>query len=71
MEMLSNSVSMVLQLRKPINLKAPEVGDDTFSETSVRISSTRYEVPEATLFDTAVKASQKTVLFDHQRFFYL
>jgi hypothetical protein len=62
MERLSNSVSTVIQLRKPINLRTPEDGDDTFSETSVQNSATRYKVPEA-LIDTTVKASQKTVFF--------
>jgi hypothetical protein len=35
-----------LQLWKPINLRTPEDGGNTFSETSVRNSATRYEVPE-------------------------
>jgi hypothetical protein len=33
-------------LAKPINLRNPEDGDDTFSESSVRASATRCEVPE-------------------------
>jgi hypothetical protein len=46
MEKLSNSVSMVIQLLKPINLRTPENGDDTFSETLDQTSATRYKVPE-------------------------
>jgi hypothetical protein len=45
MEGLNKSVSTVTQLWKPINLSTPEDGDDTFSETSVLITATRYKVP--------------------------
>jgi hypothetical protein len=55
---LSNSISMVIQLWKPINLGNPADGDDTFSETLVQVSATRYKVPED-IFDTAMKAFQK------------
>jgi hypothetical protein len=40
---LSNSVSMAIQLCKPDNLRNPANGDDTFSETSVRTSVTRWK----------------------------
>jgi hypothetical protein len=46
MERLSGSVSTVAQLCKPINVRTPEDGHDTFSETSVRNSATRYKVSE-------------------------
>jgi hypothetical protein len=46
MEKLSNSVSAVIQMWKAINLRNSEDGDDTFSETSVQTSATRYKVPE-------------------------
>jgi hypothetical protein len=46
MERLSNSVSMVIQLWKHINLRTPEDGDDTFSEMSVGTSAIWYKVPE-------------------------
>jgi hypothetical protein len=36
MERLSNCVSTVIQLWKPINVRNPEDGDSTFSETSVQ-----------------------------------
>jgi hypothetical protein len=36
----------VTQLWKPINLRNPEDGDDTFSETSVQASATRYQAQE-------------------------
>jgi hypothetical protein len=42
----SNSVSTVIQLWKPINLRNPEDGDDTFYETSVRSSPIWYKDPE-------------------------
>jgi hypothetical protein len=45
MDRLSNSVSTVMQLWKPINLMNPEDGDDMFSETSVRASALRFAVP--------------------------
>jgi hypothetical protein len=45
-ERISNSVSTAIQLWKPINLRNPEDGDDTFSETSVQTSATRYNIPE-------------------------
>jgi hypothetical protein len=48
----------------PVTLRNPENGEDAFSETSVRTRATRYKVPED-IIDTAVKASQKTVFFDH------
>jgi hypothetical protein len=37
---------MVIQLWKPINLRNPEEGNDTFSETSVRVSATWYKITE-------------------------
>jgi hypothetical protein len=37
---------MAIQLWKPDNLRNPADGDDTFSETSVQTSATRYKVPE-------------------------
>jgi hypothetical protein len=36
----------VLQLCKPMNLRIPEDGHNTFSEMSVQTSATRYKVPE-------------------------
>jgi hypothetical protein len=48
MKRLSNGVSMIIQLWKPINLRNPEDGDDTFPETSVQASVTWYKVPEDT-----------------------
>jgi hypothetical protein len=44
--MLSNGVSTIIQLWKPINLRTPEDGDDMFSETSVQNSATCNKVPE-------------------------
>jgi hypothetical protein len=38
--------SVVTQLWNPITLRDPADGDDTFSETSVRTTATRYKVPE-------------------------
>jgi hypothetical protein len=40
------SVSTIIQLWKYINLRNPEDGDDTFSETLGHASATRYKVPE-------------------------
>jgi hypothetical protein len=65
MERLSNNVSTVIQLQKPINPRTPEDGDNTFSETLVQTNATRYKVQKTSLIDTAVKASQKTVFFNH------
>jgi hypothetical protein len=47
MERLSNCVSAVIQLWKTVNLRNSEDGDNTFSETSFRTSSTGYKVPES------------------------
>jgi hypothetical protein len=66
MERLIYSVSTVTQLWDPITLRNPEDGGDIFSETLVRTRYTRYEAPEDTTIDTAVKASQRTVFFDHK-----
>jgi hypothetical protein len=46
MERLSNSVSLVTQLCKPISTGTPEDGDSTFTETLVRNCVTRYKAPE-------------------------
>jgi hypothetical protein len=46
MERLSNSVSTVIQLWKPIKIRTTADGDGTFSETSVRTSATRYKALE-------------------------
>jgi hypothetical protein len=46
MERLSNSVSAAIQMWKPINFRNPDDGDDTISETSARVSTTRYNVLE-------------------------
>jgi hypothetical protein len=46
-------------------VRNPEDEDDMFSKTLVLTTATRYKVPEAHISDTAVKASQKTVFFDH------
>jgi hypothetical protein len=46
MKRLSNSGFMVIQPWKPINLRNPEDGDDTFFKTSVRTSAIWYKVPE-------------------------
>jgi hypothetical protein len=43
---LRNSVSMAMQLWKPINLRIPEDGDSTFSKTLIQNSAIQYEVPE-------------------------
>jgi hypothetical protein len=43
---LSNSISTVIQLWKLSNLRNPEDGDDTISETSVKASAARYGVQE-------------------------
>jgi hypothetical protein len=62
MEKLSNIVPTVMHLWKPIILRNPEDGDDTFSETSVRTSAACYKVPEASIIDTAVKASPSSTI---------
>jgi hypothetical protein len=49
MKRLSKCVSTVIQLWEPINLRTPEDVDNTFSETSVLNSATRYQVPESVL----------------------
>jgi hypothetical protein len=49
MDRLSNSVSMVTQLWKLINLRNPEDRDDTFSETSAQTSTTWYKSQKASL----------------------
>jgi hypothetical protein len=46
MERLSKNVSTAIQLWKSINLRTPEGGEDTFSETAVRTFGTRYKFPE-------------------------
>jgi hypothetical protein len=46
MEGLSNGICTVIQLWKPINVKNPEDGDDTCSETSDRTSAKRHKVPD-------------------------
>jgi hypothetical protein len=66
MERLSNNVTEEIQLWKHIkHLKNYEDGDNTFSETSGRASAKRYQFHEDTLIDTAVKALQKRVVFQH------
>jgi hypothetical protein len=54
MERLSNSVSMVLQLCKPVNLKNFEGEEGTFSETSVRTRATWYKAPDDILSITSM-----------------
>jgi hypothetical protein len=46
MEGLSNSVSTVIQLWKAVNLRIAEVGETTFSETSVRNNAAQYKFPD-------------------------
>jgi hypothetical protein len=60
-----NSDSKLTQLWDPITLRNPEDGGDIFFETSFLTRATRYKVPEDSIIDTAVKASQRTVFFDH------
>jgi hypothetical protein len=48
MQRLINSDSTAIELWRPINLRTPEDGNSTFSETSVRNSATWYKVPEDT-----------------------
>jgi hypothetical protein len=61
MERLSNSVSTVTQLWKRVNIRTPEAGDDTFSETLVRNNATvRYKGPED-IFDS-VRMLERRVL---------
>jgi hypothetical protein len=62
-----NSVSMVIQLWKPIKLRTPENGDSTFSKTSGRNSAHSIKPQKTSVIDTAVKASQKTVFFELQQ----
>jgi hypothetical protein len=49
-------------------IRNSEDGYDTFFETSVQTKATGYKVPEVSIIDTVVKASQKTVFFDHKQF---
>jgi hypothetical protein len=44
----------------------PEDGGDMFSETPVLTRTTRHKVLKASIIDTAMKGSQKTVFFDHK-----
>jgi hypothetical protein len=46
MERLSNRVSTVIELLKPINLRTPEAGDNTVSEMSVQNSAAWFKVLE-------------------------
>jgi hypothetical protein len=66
MERLINNDSTVTQLWNPITLRNPEDGGDIFFEMSVLTTAARYKVPEDIIIDTAMKASQKTVFFDHK-----
>jgi hypothetical protein len=54
---------VVTHLWNPITPRNPEDGDNMFSETSVGTSAIWYNIQKASIIDTAVKASQKTVIF--------
>jgi hypothetical protein len=62
---LGNGVSTAIKLWKYMYLRAPEHGDDTFSETSVGSSAIRYKVPEDIFIVIAVIAYERTMFFDH------
>jgi hypothetical protein len=49
MERQINNDSKVRELWNSITLRSPEDGSERFSETSVLIRATRYEVPESDL----------------------
>jgi hypothetical protein len=62
-ERLNNSVSMVIQLWKPISFGNPEDGDDRFSKTDrfeLVLHGTKSQ--KTSLIDIVVKAFQKTGL---------
>jgi mevalonate kinase len=64
MEMLINSDSMVTAVES-YHRKDPEDGDDTFSEMVIELELHGTKAQKASIIDTAVKVSQKTVFFDH------
>jgi hypothetical protein len=63
MEMLSNSVSTVIQLWKLINLRTSEDWYDAFSKTSVKASTARYKGQED-IFNTLL-SPQKNIKTNH------
>jgi hypothetical protein len=58
--------STATQLWNPISLRNSEDGNYMFCETSVRTRATRQKSQKASIIDTAVKISLKTLFFDHK-----
>jgi hypothetical protein len=57
---------MVTQLWNPITPRNPEDGDDTFYKMSSQIVLHWTKSQKASIIDTTMKASQRTVFFDHK-----
>jgi hypothetical protein len=65
MDGLINSDSTVTQLWNPITLRNPEDGGNMFYKMSIELDVHGMKSQKASIIDTAVKASQKMVFFDH------
>jgi hypothetical protein len=65
MERLSSSVSMVIQLCKPVSLRIPDDREDSSPKHWFEIVLHGTKSLKATVNDTAMKVSQKTMLFNH------